>query len=201
MKRLNLLPVAALLLPLTGCYFSETIETRITLNDKASPKATVSIEYSNISSGEADLKDVKKDFEELIEAWQEDGYLLERADEGLFVKNRELLIRDGKIVGRETGIMKDIDDTYKFWDIDDEKIMLFDDSDDDYELVETNGKILKTDKNILIVWPKEAAELRWTQRLSEKSKSESFDKNQPVMVKMLQEYLANQQKKATGSSK
>lgn len=193
MKRISMLLIAMLMMSLTGCYFSETIETRITLNDKASPKATVLIEYSNISSGEANLDDVKKDFDQLIKDWQGDEYLLDRAEEGMFVKNRELFIRDGKAVGRVTGIMKDIDDTYKFWDIEDEKIMLLED-DDDYELVETNGKILKTDKNILIVWPKETTELRWTQRLSEKTKSESFDKNQPAMVKMLQEYLASQKK-------
>lgn len=200
MKRLNILPAAMLMFSLSGCYFSETIETRISLHGQVSPKATVFIEYSNISSAEADLDDVKTDFEELLKAWQGDEYLLDRAEEGLFVKSRELFIRDGKIVGRATGIMKDIDDTYKFWEIEDEKIMLFDDESGDYELVETNGKILKTDKNILIVWPKEATELRWAQRLSEKSKSESFDKNQPVMVKMLQEYLANQ-KKARGDSR
>ncbi len=193
MKRISILLVAMFMLSLTGCYFSETVETRITLNDKASPKATVLIEYANISSGEAKLDDVKKDFDQLIKDWQGDEYLLDRAQEGMVVKNRELFIRDGKIVGRVAGIMKDIDDMYKFWEIDGEKIMLFEDG-DDYEIVETNGKILKTDKNTLIVWPEDTAELRWTQRLSEITKSESFDKNQPAMVKMLQEYLANQKR-------
>jgi len=194
MKRISIFLVAMLMLSLTGCYFSETVETRITLGDKASPKATVLIEYSNISSGEAGLDDVKKDFAELIKDWQGDQYLLDRAEEGMFVKNRELFVRDGKIVGRVTGIMKSIDDTYKFWDIDDEKIMLFEDSEDDYELVETNGKILKTEKNILIVWPQETAELYWKQRISKSAESESFYKNQPVMVKLLQEYLASRKK-------
>jgi hypothetical protein len=186
--------VAMLASSLTGCYFSETVETRITLGDKASPKAAVFIEYANISSGEADLDDVKKDFEQLVKDWQGDEYLLDRGEEGMFVKNRELFVRDGKIVGRITGIMKDIDDTYKFWEIEDEKIMLFDDSGDDYELVETNGKLLKTEKNILIVWPQETAELYWKQRISKSAESESFYKNQPVMVKMLQDYLASRKK-------
>lgn len=194
MKRLSILSVAMLASSLTGCYFSETVETRITLGDKASPKAAVFIEYANISSGEADLDDVKKDFEQLVKDWQGDEYLLDRGEEGMFVKNRELFVRDGKIVGRITGIMKDIDDTYKFWEIEDEKIMLFDDSGDDYELVETNGKLLKTEKNILIVWPQETAELYWKQRISKSAESESFYKNQPVMVKMLQDYLASRKK-------
>jgi hypothetical protein len=198
MKRLSILLAVMFVLSLTGCYFSETVETRISLNDKASPKATIFIEYANISSGEADFDDVKKDFEQLIKDWQGDEYLLDRGEEGMFVKNRELFVRDGKIVGRVAGIMKSIDDTYKFWNIDDEKIMLFEDSEDDYELVETNGKILRTDKNILIVWPEETTELYWKQRISKSAESESFYKNQPVMVKLLQEYLASQKKATSG---
>jgi len=200
MKRFAIVVAAMLMVSLTGCYFSETVETRIVLHEKGSPQATVLIEYGNISSGEDKLEDVKKDFAQLVKDWQGDQYLLDSADEGIVVKSRELLVRDNKLIGRVTGIMKDIGDSYKLWDIDDEKIMLFDDADDDYELVETNGTILRTEKNILIVWPEEATELHWTQRLSEQTRSESFEKNRPVMVKMLQEYLASQ-KKTTGGSK
>jgi hypothetical protein len=149
-------------------------------------------EYRNISSGEARLEDVKGDFDGLVNDWQGDQYLLDRAEEGLVIKNRELFLRDNMIVGRINGIMKDIGDSYKFWVVEGERIMLFDSMSGDYELVETNGKVVKTGKNTLIVWPEEATELRWIQRLSEKTKSESFDKNKPMMVKMLQEYLAGQ---------
>lgn len=198
MKRSIILVPAFVMLLLTGCNICETVETRIVLHEKSSPQATVLIEYGNISSGEDKLEDVKKDFAQLVKDWQGDQYLLDSADEGIVVKSRELLVRDNKIMGRVTGIMKDIGDSYKLWSIDNERIMLFDDMSGDYELVETNGQVLKTNKNTLIVWPEEATELRWTQRLTEEAKSDDFEKNRPVMVKMLQEYLANQKKAASG---
>jgi hypothetical protein len=195
MKRLNLLFVAAVTLSLTGCYLSETIETRIALQGEGNTFLIVT-EYGNISSGEAKLSDVKNDFDMLVRDWQGDQYLLDRAAEGLFVKNRELFIRDDKLVGRVTGIMRNLDEHYDFWDIRGERIMLFKDSKDDYELVETNGKVVKTEKNTLIVWPENAPELHWKQRYT--GESESFYKNQPIMLKMFKEYLANQKKAAPG---
>jgi len=194
MKRMIMMPAIAGMLLLTGCYECETIETRIVLHASGSPQATVLLEYDNISSGEAKQEDVKGDFDELLKDWQDDQYLLDRAEEGLVVKNRELFIRDGKIVGRVTGIMKDLGDIYKLWSIEGERIMLVDDMGGDYKLVETNGNILKTDKNTLIVWPEDATELRWVLRQPADSMSESFEKNRPLMLKMLQEHLARQKK-------
>jgi hypothetical protein len=190
-KTLLIIPAAFL----SGCYFCETVETRISLG-REDKTILVVTEYTNISSGEAHLSDVKKDFESLIRDWQSDQYLLDRAGEGLFVKNRELFIRDDKITGRVTGVMRNLNEHYDFWDIKGERIMLFKDDDEDYELAATNGKILKTEKNTLIVWPENITELYWKQRYI--GESESFNKNQPILLKMLKEYLAEQKKTAPG---
>jgi len=187
MKWIKLLLSLSLVTMFFGCIISEEIETKIQLNADGKTASAV-IEYKNISSGEAEPADVQKDFNNLIEDWQGDQYLLDRAEEGLFIKNREVFIRDGKIVGRVTGIMKDVDKLYSFWVSHNERIMIFEtESDNDYELVETNGKILKTDKNTLIIWPDTASELRWQQRLTKLPGS--FEKNQKPMVKILQDYL------------
>ncbi|MFQ5769271.1 MAG: hypothetical protein ACE5HX_01955 [bacterium] len=175
------------LLAIQGCYFSEFIETRIFLSEDNKP-AKIIINYQNISSGEAKTSDVRNDFDELIKDWKGDEYLLERAEERLFIKNREVFIQDDKVCARVTGIIKDLNDVYSFWVSNGERIMMFDD--EDYELVESNGKILKTNKNTLIVWPDDARELYWKQRFTEES--ESLEKNRPLMVKWLQEYLATQ---------
>ncbi len=195
MKRLKLLLVTVVMLPLTGCILCETIETRISLRGKDEPALAVT-EYTNISSGEARLSDVQNDFDMLISDWQGDQYLLDRAEEGLFVKNRELSIRDGKISGRETGIIKNLDKHHTFWVNNDERIMLFEAIGREYELVETNGRIVRTGKNTIIVWPEDATELYWKQRYT--GESESFYKDQPIMLKMFKEYLANQKKAAPG---
>ena len=147
------------------------------------------LEYNNISSGEAYPADVKKDFDELIDYWQGDQYLLDRSEEGIITKNRELLVREGKIVGRLTGILKNLQEKYSFWTSNGERIMLFD-GEDDFVLVESNGKIIRTDENLILVWPMQATELWWKER--EKSHSESSDKNRPVLAQMLQDYLAKQ---------
>lgn len=184
--------VAALALPMVGCLTVETIETRIQLRDRGEP--LLIIEYMDISSGEAYAADVKKDFDELIGSWQGDQYLLDRNEEGIIIKNREVFIRDGKIIGRLTGIVKNLHEKYSFWTSNGERIMLFRnyEGDEDYELVETNGKILKTNENIILVWPMQTNELWWKEH--EKNHSESSDKNRSPMVQMLKEHLAGQAK-------
>jgi hypothetical protein len=94
------------------------------------------------------------------------------------------------------GVMRDLGEHYDIWDIKGERIMLFKDYKDDYELVETNGKVVKTEKNTLIVWPENVTELHWKQRYA--GESESFYKNQPIMLKMFKDYLANQKTAAPG---
>ncbi|MFQ5641853.1 MAG: hypothetical protein ACE5IR_28085 [bacterium] len=173
-----------LMLFLSSCHFSEYIEYRIILGEDGK-RAEMITTYSNISSGEEREKDVKNDFERLLRDWQDDDYLLQRAEDGVVVKKRELFIEDEKLIGRETGIIKDITDIYTFWVSNGERIMIFDA--DDYELVESNGKILKTPKNTLIVWPDDAKELSWKMKFSDEV--EDFERNRGLMVKWLREYL------------
>ncbi|MFQ5709928.1 MAG: hypothetical protein ACE5HO_20930 [bacterium] len=178
---------------LQGCVVFRFVETRVTLSPDNSPAKMV-ITYDDLSSDEDEIQDVRKDFEELLKGWHGDKYLVERADEGVLVQDREVYIEDGKIMARESGILKDLNDTYAFWVSNGERLMMFDDSGGDYELVESNGQVLKTKENTLIVWPDDAKELYWKQRLTEDS--ESFEKNRPLMVKWLKEYLASQAKTA-----
>ncbi len=158
MKVTKLIPILALLATsASGCLTTETIETRVQIQEKGK-QATVIIEYANISSDKPG--DVRSDFQDLLEDWHGDEYLLDRTKEGFFVKNREVFIRDERIVGRETAIVKDMSELeVPFCVNKGERIMLFDE-DKDFTLAETNGKILKTENNTLIVWPEKATELR-----------------------------------------
>jgi hypothetical protein len=193
MKRLKILFAASAILSLSGCYICETIATRIQIREKG-PKAMalVVIEYQNISSGEADSSEVKEDFDELIQDWQGDEYLINRMDDGVYVKSRELFIHEGKLVGRETGITKQLDEIYEFSLADGERILQLEDK--DFELVETNGKIRKDQDVTAIAWPADSTILYWKQRSLEFNTSESVRKNQPIMLKLFEAYLASHKK-------
>lgn len=102
------------------------------------------------------------------------------------LKERELFIENEKINFRETGIIKDLNQLYTFWVSKGERIMILDDE-TDFELVESNGQIFKTEENTLIVWPGDAKELYWKLKLNEEVPD--FEKNRKLMVKWLQEYL------------
>ncbi|NQT26500.1 hypothetical protein HQ585_14195 [candidate division KSB1 bacterium] len=180
--------IFCLLIPLcfTGCLTVDTIKTTIDIQDEDKP-AVLTIRYEGLSSAEGLLKDVKKDFNYLIEEWQGDEYLLERADEGILVRDRQLLIEDNKINSVMIGLVQDLDDLYDIWEQNGERILMVEFDDDDFELTETNGYLLKTEKNRLIVWPSHIKQMQWT--MKRVFESESIDKNRPMMLKMFKEYL------------
>lgn len=187
MNAMKVILAAALLLPIMGCLDVEIIETRIQLRGHGEPNI-ITIDYANISSDATDTSEVRKDFEELLDDWHGEKFLHAEAEEGLFVKNREVWIRKNKIVGRVTGVMSDSVALKKMFSLslnDGKWIMK---SGKNLEIVDTTGKILKAGEQTSIVWPENATELRVKQRQSELS--EAFKRNQPLMVKRLKEYLA-----------
>ena len=177
------MPLAfAILLLTAGCLECETWETRI-LREQGEP-AIVILELGNIASDQDDPAKVQSDFDELIGLWRGDETLRDQLSDGVLVKHRELFIRDNKLVGRETNIVNSlraldelsVSESEISWKLDDEQ-----------ELLETNGKAVKTAAGVTIVWPKNAPELhvkiRTELHIGHKT-------SQPMMVKLLQTYLA-----------
>jgi hypothetical protein len=182
-----------MLLITMGCLSVESFETRIQFHGEDEP-ATVTLIYHDISSAEANLENVQGDFESLIGDWQGDEYLLDRAKEGFVVKDRALAIEDGKLVAYEKGVTKDLGVLRPIKVSNGERIMLVE-RDDDYELVESNGKIIKTDNNTLLVWPEDQYELYLKHRA--KKTGESHEKNRQIMIKLFEEYMAKQKSDRT----
>jgi hypothetical protein len=178
-----------------GCLSVESYETRIQFHGEDKP-VTVTMIYRDISSAEAKLEDVQGDFESLINDWKGDEYLIEQARDGFVVKERALTIEDGKLVGYERGVTNDLGDFKPIKVSNGERILLVE-KDDDYELVESNGKIFKTDNNTLLVWPEDIPELYMKHKA--KQTSESHEKNRPIMIKMFEEFMAKE--KQTGDNK
>ena len=133
-----------------SCYFPEVIETRIIFEADKSP--TVMINYQNISSAEEEEQEIKESFDDLVKDFYGDDFLVEKASEGLAVRKRQLFIKNDQLHAEVIGDAEDLGRLYNFIEIDQERILVYD-GDDTYELLETNGKVVKTDRNTLVVWP------------------------------------------------
>ncbi len=190
MKRLIMISFFGLLLTAVGCLSVGSYETRIQIQGEDEP-ATVTLIYRDISSAESKLEDVQKDFESLLDDWKGDRYLIEQAKEGFVIKERAVTIENGTLVAYEKGVTNDLGDMKPIRVSNGERILLLE-KDEDFELVESNGKIFKTDKNTLLVWPENVRELYMKHKA--KKTSSSHEKNRPIMIKMFEEFLAKEQK-------
>ena len=169
-----------------GCLRSEETEIRV-LRAGGEPSVAV-VEQINLYSDQKDGMEIQKDFDQLIRDWRGE----QDADEkqvGMLAKSRELFIRDGKVVFRQTYILQNLD-------MPDEGIRVGDSQitwtlkDDDDEIVETNGKVLPADPRT-IVWPKDAPELRFRTR---QPLRQAFETSQPLIMQMVKDRLADDRK-------
>ena len=181
-KLIQFFPIVFLLF-IFGCLTFETAEIRIVFNDNSQTEGTIEVTYSNIQTGEALLKDQVDDFNDLIEYYREDGFLLDQISDGIYIKKRDLFEENGKLVGKYIGIFRNLkfdNDPLKL--VNDEFIVLMDESD---ELVETNGKIVKSEKNVFISWPKTQKELYWKLKMKREAHTTS-------LLEMFREWKAEQ---------
>jgi len=162
-----------------GCLRSEETEIRV-LRAGGDPSVVV-MEQINLYSDERDGAEVKKDFDQLIRDWRGEEDTVEKRV-GMLAKSRELFIRDGKVVFRQTYILQNLDISDDGIRVGDSQISwtLKDDGD---EIVETNGKVLPADPRT-IVWPKDAPELRFRTR---QPLRQAFETSQPLMVQMVKD--------------
>jgi hypothetical protein len=111
----------------------------------------------NFDSGKEEEKQ-KADFDELIQLYQEDKFLLDQVEEGVYVQERKLYEKDGSVIGSYSGIFQKVmiyDSELKVRN--DERYILLDISPE--EKIETNGKIFRSENNALLVWPKDQKHL------------------------------------------
>lgn len=164
----------------TGCLEWEEMEFRV-LREGGEPSVIV-MEVTNIYSSETENQKIKEDFDELIRELLGDEAVSDADADGIQLKGRELFIRDGKIVYRQTGIINGVNGEFQVrgsditWAVGEHD-----------EIAETNGKIV-TPGSRVIVWPKDAKELRV--RLRQPFKA-GYKTSQPQMIQWLKEYLAS----------
>ena len=159
MKKLLMVPlVAAMALLVNGCLTYHVVEYTIDYADDFN-SGFFSVVYTDIRSSETEEEEKKKDFNELIELYEGDMFLLDQVDEGVYVKERQLYEKDGKLIGSYSGIFQRIKiDDNEINTRNDERYILLDIGPD--MEIETNGKVYRSEHNALLVWPVDKKKLK-----------------------------------------
>ena len=120
--------------------------------------AEVTIKQSGWKSSESDAEKIKKDFEELISDHEQAERKMSE-NMGLYLTDKKIFLKDNKIHTEYRGLasMHSVQNQMNLKESNEEWILV-------QPLaagvkVESNGKILRTDKNAVLAWPKDAATL------------------------------------------
>lgn len=190
MKTLAYLIAMAMLTTLAGCIWPEEIETRIHYDNNTPPQITVT--WRNISSTAKNEKELKKDFDDLVEDLEDStsSDLVAGIDKELLIKDRQFYLQNEKLQARISAVPSDD----KFEDVasNGERLIIVDI--EPGGIIATNGKLLKTDRNYIIVWPESLKEIYWIQRLipdapdRDEEDWKRWKQNRPKLVKMFEAY-------------
>ena len=152
MKALLFIFLFLIVIFVNSCLTYRMVEYTIEFADNFD-SGKITVTYTDIRSSEAEEEKQKADFDELIQLYQEDKFLLDQVEEGVYVQERQLYEKDGAIIGSYSGIFQKVmieDSELKVRN--EERYILLDIS--SAEKVETNGKIFRSENNALLVWPK-----------------------------------------------
>ena len=143
---------------LNGCLTYSAVEYTIEYASDFN-SGTFSVTYTDIRSSETEPEKQKSDFDELIELYEGDMFLLDQVDEGIYVKERKLFEKDGMLIGGYSGIFQKFKiDNNPMKVRNDERYILLEISPS--EKIETNGKVYRSKNNALLVWPKDKYKLK-----------------------------------------
>jgi hypothetical protein len=158
MKTITVLEFCCLLILviiLNGCLVYDTVEYRVNVNPDGK-SGTIYIKYGNIESSAAEPSKQNEDFEELLSKWKDDKYLLERMNDGVYIKKRELTLAHGVLVWQEFGIFSDVQKMKDGISYDDTTHITLG---RDETVVSTNGTVLIGKDSTVVVWPPHTREL------------------------------------------
>ena len=139
-----------------GCLIYQTIEYRLTLNSDGKG-GSILIQSSNIGSSALDTAKQNEDFSELISNWKEDKYLMERMDDGVYIKQRSLTLKNGVLVWKESGIFSDVQKMKDGVKYDDTTRITVG---KDQTVLSTNGTMLITKDSTVVFWPPHTRDLQ-----------------------------------------
>lgn len=158
MKILIFVSMILFIILLNGCLTYRVVEFTIDYADDFN-SGNFAATYTDIRSSETEVEKQKKDFDELIQLYEDDMFLLDQLDEGIYVKERTLYEKEGILVGGYSGIFQTLQiDNNEMKVRNEERYILLDISPS--EGIETNGKVYRSENNALLVWPKDQKQLK-----------------------------------------
>lgn len=164
MRKLVVL-TAVLTLFLSGCLMYEKEEVKVKLTSSG---AEIWVKETGWKSSSEDEKEILEDFKKLMDKYEKDELEEELADFGVYLLDKRIYLQNGKITTEYHGLVPRGSIAYlsQFTESNEEIIHVMD-SPIDAEII-TNGEILKTQKNAIIVWPSNIKELTWSYTDNEK---------------------------------
>lgn len=120
----------------------------------------ITVRFTDLRSDETVSEKQQEDFAALVNNLVSDEMLLDELENGIYVKTRRLYEENGVLNGEYVGIFRNLklDDT-ELKTQNDERVLILEA--DDEVRIETNGRMVHTNGNIIISWPKDQQKLSW----------------------------------------
>ncbi|TFG94880.1 MAG: hypothetical protein E4H13_14210 [Calditrichales bacterium] len=110
------------------------------------------VTYLDIRSSDQDPEKREADFQELLELYEQDQFLLDQVREGVYVRERMLFSRGDTLIGRFTGIFEHFSLDGNVLDKkENERFLTLELS--PQQSIHSDGNILRNGNNILLTWP------------------------------------------------
>ena len=160
MKRLTYLFCLFFVLIFSSCLVYKQMTVTIMYAEDFK-SGLIEVKYSDIASSDSTVKKQMGDFEDLIGMLEDDVFLLDSVDDGIYIKDRRLYEQGKKLCGSYSGIFRKLKlDGENLKEKGEERILQIDTDKDD--VITSNGKIYQSDDNTFIIWPKEERKLTYT---------------------------------------
>ncbi len=137
----------------SGCLGYREMEWKVRLLEDPR-QAAFETTFYGLYGADSTAADLSQDALDLIRTWHSDEYLLERIDEGIYVRERNVWLQDGELVGFESGLCADLEEVEVFTELGTDSIAFrieLSDIDQDAVLVSTNGSVSESEAGHEIV--------------------------------------------------
>jgi len=162
MQKLTIIFCFFCVIAFSSCLVYEQMMVTITFAEDFKT-GVIEVVYSGIASSDSTDQKQKADYDDLIDMLENDDFLLDSVDDGIYVKERHLFVKDGKLCGKYYGIFRKLKmDGENLKEKGEERILQIDT--DENDVVTSNGKIYQSDDNTFIIWPKDNLKITYTVR-------------------------------------
>jgi hypothetical protein len=157
MRKIFILPILLFAFALNSCLTYKTIKYEIEFSEDFK-NGILRVTYYDLRSSEEDPKKQEADFNELVKLTNENDFLLDSMEDGVYVTDRKFYQEDGKLIGYYSGIFRNLKfDSEALKESENERSLSLDK--DDNDKIETNGQVMESKDKFIITWPKDVRKL------------------------------------------